>query len=543
MANPDNKIENAVITSYDDFSNKLERIEKSKVELYDMAMHSDDPNIIIKAQNSLTNNGQRTGAIIKSMLVDPLEFQSSFGYKDKPTRLTYSMLSKMASSPFTAITINTRVNQVIKFCQPQKDKYSIGFEIRPKNKKIKIKKAQEKRIAELTEYLLESGNGGYRWGRDDFETFISKITRDSLIYDQYTFEVLENRKGIPEEFFATDASTYRVVNNKNRKQQYESDPLTGQRCLPKYAQIYNGNIEAEFYPWELCFGTRRPRTDLNITGYGFAELEELVTVITSLLWSDEYNKRFFSQGSAPKGIIRISGSNIGEQKIKEFKRAWQSQMSGVYNSWKTPIMEADKMDWIDLTKTNKDMEYSNWQEYLIKIHSALFLIDPSEMGFNIANSSNASTVFETNNESKIKYSKDKGLTPILRNLSKNINRYLINRIDPEYEFAFVGDDATTEETMLDRMIKQVSNFKTIDEVRTANGDKPLGEEGGGNLILNGSYMSWYNNQQIMKQQQQSQSNEDQGEAQNQDDDSQYDDSNEDDSNPFEKDLQDFLNRE
>jgi hypothetical protein len=441
---------------------------------------------------------------------------------------------------------------VQKFCDLQNDEYSIGYKIRLKDKKKQPNYQTDKRCDEIVAFLNDGGFGGPKWGRDDFEDFISKMVRNSLTYDQYTFEIMEDRKGRPQEFIATDAATFRIATfDEERNNEHiviKPDPLTGQKCRPNFVQVYNSKIETEFYPWEMAWGIRRPRTDLNIFGYGFSELEELVNVITGMLWSDEYNRRFFSQGTAPKGILRISGNNIGDDKLKEFKRQWQMQMSGVYNSWKTPIMESDKMDWIDLTKTNKDMEYSNWQEYLIKIHSALFLIDPSELGFNIANSQNASTVFESNNENRIKYSKDKGLTPILRNISKNINRYLINRIDSEYEFSFVGDDAITEETMLDRSIKQITNFKTIDEVRTFNGDKPIGEEKGGNLILNASYMSWYNNQQIMKQQNQSnQDDSENGQDDNYEDDNENSQDDEDiensiQTNPFEKDLQDFLNR-
>ncbi|MEM4260412.1 MAG: phage portal protein [Candidatus Woesearchaeota archaeon] len=514
----------------------LHNLELQKVKIFDKAMKSGDPNIIMKATEYFGKNNQVTGSLIKSMLVDPLDFASSFGYKDKPTMLSYNMLKRMAKAPFTAMTINTRIAQVLKFCTPQENEYTVGFKIKMKDKDAKPSHADLKRMDELTEFILNCGFG-YSWARDDFEKFIAKIVRDSLTLDQYTFEVLEDRKGIPKEFIATDASTYRIV-FPDKGMQIKPDPITGEKCFPFYAQIYNGSVEQEFYPWELCFGVRRPRTDLEVAGYGYAELEELVGIITSMLWSDEYNRRFFSQGSAPKGIIRISGSNISESAIKEFKRQWYAQMAGVYNAWKTPIMEADKMDWIDLTKSNKDMEYSNWQEYLIKIHSALFLIDPSELGFDISRSSDSRPMFENNNMSRIKYSRDKGLIPILRNLEKSINRYLINRIDDRFVFKFVGDETLSEQEELEKAIKEVTNFKTVDEIRAKFDLEPLGEELGGNLILNSTWMTWYNNMLITKQQQQEEETEDEEEGF-------YDEEPEEEieesiENPFVEDLNNFL---
>jgi hypothetical protein len=538
----------------------IDSLEKRRLQIYQKAVSSDDPDTIMKANayfgQSVDRGNQPTGLQIKSLLVDPFDFMASFGFKEKPMRMTYAMLKRMATTPFTAATIRTRIAQVQKFAQVQEDEFSVGFKIRPR--KLEGKKAskqQLKRSDELMQFLIDGGEGGHRWGRDNFETFITKMVRDSLTYDQYTFEIAENRKGVPVEFMATDASTYRVAFPNDRRSEYEKDPLTGEKCLPKVCQIYNNEIVEEFYPWELCFGVRNPRTDLLMAGYGYAELEELVTVVTSLLWAQEYNQRFFSQGSAPKGIIKISG-NIDPTKLQEFKREWQMQMAGVYNSWKTPIMQADKMDWVDLTKSNKDMEYSSWQDFLMKVHSALFLIDASEMGFDINRSQGQAAMFESSNEQRIKYSKDKGLVPILRNFQNNINRHIISRVDPDYELVFLGSDAITPETALERAIKEVTNFKTVDEIRERFSLKPVGDEMGGNLILNGTWMSWYNNQQLMKQQQQGAGDEfgEEGDGDFGQEGQDYDSLNEQDSeedfgdetekankdNPFLKDLDNFV---
>lgn len=508
-----NENDNNIHDDYNHFSNEINSLENKKNEIFNKAMNSNNPMVIQKASNYFMNgkNEVITGEKIKSMLIDPMDFASSFGFKEKPTRLTYHTLKRMSQTPFTAITINTRVQQVEKFALPQPNDYSIGFKIRLKNEDKKPTLEEEKRIEELTEFILNNGFGGPRWGRDDFDTFLSKITRDSLIYDQYTFEVLEDKKGIPREFFATDASTYRIAipDKLFKTMDYKPDPLTGEQCLPRIVQIYNGSVDQEFYPWELAFGIRRPRTDLYVAGYGYAELEELVNVITSMLYGDEYNRKFFSQGSAPKGILSVaSDSGLSDSALKEFKREWKMQMSGVQNAWKTPIMAADKMNWIDLTKSNKDMEFTQWQYYNIKLHCALFSIDPSELGFDIQGSGakGNKAMFESDRMSRIKYSKDKGLTPILTNISKRINKHLINRIDNRFIFEFVGNDID-EQKELDKTIKELSNFKTIDEARKNKGLDPIGKENGGDAILNPNYMSFYNNK-ILSQQNQGNGSED-----------------------------------
>ncbi|MFO7970338.1 MAG: hypothetical protein R6U40_01155, partial [Desulfobacterales bacterium] len=139
-------------------------------------------------------------------------------------------------------------------------------------------------------------------GRDNFETFLRKITWDSLVYDQMAFEVVENKKGEPCEWYAVDAGTMRLADTAST---YLDESLED---AVRFVQIYDGQVIAEFTQNELCFGVRNPRTDIRLFGYGVSELEMLIPTVTSLLWGFEYNQRFFSQGSTPKGVINFKGT-------------------------------------------------------------------------------------------------------------------------------------------------------------------------------------------------------------------------------------------
>src|SRR5690606_23266229 len=113
----------------------------------------------------------------------------------------------------------------------------------------------------------------------------------------------------------------------------------------------------------------------------------------------EYNRKFFSQGSAPKGILRVKG-NMNEDKLAQFRQQWTSMMQGVTNSWKTPIMEADTVDWIDLHKSHRDMEFTSWIEYLIKSACAVFSIDPAEVNFPLSGGAEKA-LFEGDNKHRL----------------------------------------------------------------------------------------------------------------------------------------------
>jgi len=453
--------------------------------LLQKALSSTSPNDILKAQKVLEGVENREQSSKKSFILDPLDFNQAFGYKDKPFMMSYQTLKNMSKSPIINAIIKTRKNQIADFAEPQSDRYSTGFVIRKKQKfgQKQTEQAIEElnKIEEITEFILNCGVNE-NWENDDFETFIRKIVEDSLVYDQMTFEVVRDLKGKPYEFFATDASTYRVADSYNDDEYVGRERQQIKGYFPSYVQVYQGQIKNEFYPWELCFGIRNPSTSIYNVGYGVSELEELVTTITSMLWAEEYNRKFFSQGSAPKGLLKIKSGQVSEKQLSAFRQEWNAMIQGVSNSWKTPVVEGD-IDWIDLQKNNRDMEYNQWMEFLIKISCAVYNIDPNEIGFNI-NSGNSKEIFESNNEGKLKHSKDKGLYPLLKFIQRKINKYIVNQLDPNYEFLFVGLNGMTLQEELEMDIKKSSSLYTVNEIRKSRGDDKID---GGDIILNPTF--------------------------------------------------------
>ena len=495
------------------------KMEIKRMSIIEKAVKSDNPDDVIAATKAMqkVSGVNKNVSPVKAFFIDPLDFNSNLGYKDKTFTLTYSTLRKMAGTPIINAIIKTRKNQIADFAEPQADRYSTGFVVR---KKAKLGEGmemsnKEKKIAnKINDFIINCGRKS-SWTTDDFDTFIRKIVDDSLTYDQMTFECIRNRKGELERFLATDASTFRFADCAFREDYnnpyftgrgsslwYNSMPLDNYHeidgYLPQYVQIYQGAVVNQFYPWELCFAVRNPSTSIYSNGYGTSELEELINVVTSMLWGDEYNRRFFSQGSAPKGLLRVKG-NINEAALQQFKQQWQAMISGVMNGWKTPVVEAD-VDWIDLQKNNRDMEYSSWMEYLIKLACAIYSIDPSEIGWDISRSGGNSGLFEASQAERIQNSKDKGLYPMLKFIQRKINKYIVEPIDPDFEFVFMGMNGITIEKELEMDIKKMSNFQTINETRQ-KWDLPELEIEAGDVISNSVFWQAYSQEKQQQNQQ------------------------------------------
>lgn len=474
----------------------FENVEKAQIAssiALQKAFASTDVNTLMKAQKYLKSIEKKQEVDFKSIIVDPMDLSSSFGYKDKRYSISYDVLRAMSRTHIVRSIIETRKEQISDFCTPRNNKNGVGFVIQKKksflykgegNEDTILSKQEEKRIEEITEFIMNCGSLSNGWSADDFDDFARKIIDDSLTLDQATFEIVRDRSGAPIEFFATDAATFRLADSYEKDEDSKNEVLIN-GYSPAYVQLYQNNIVAEFYPWELCFGRRNPSSNIYSNGYGRSELEDMIQTVTAILNADSYNANFFKVGSAPKGILKYTG-NVNQNTVEEFRRQWTAQVSGVMNMHKIPMINADKLEFINTGQNNKDMEFSKFQEFLIKITCAMYKIDPAEVGFPMQGTTEAAGLGgDGGTKEKIKYSRSKGLKPLLRKFEKWINKFIISQLDKQYEFKFVGLDDEDEDYELEKDIKSLSNFMTVNEIRKKRGLKPIDN---GDVILNPTYL-------------------------------------------------------
>lgn len=440
----------------------------------------------------------------KSYIEPPILLMESLNYKDKPSSLTYNTLYQMATkNSVVGAVINTRVNQVSSFTKPARfNKDKLGYEIRLKNPTAVPTDEQTKMMTAIETFIE---NCGYKKDntRDDFDQFIRKVVRDSLTYDQLTFEVIPDRRGLPAEFLAVDAATIRAASEDFRYDPYMSETAPKSSDEVKYVQVIDGTVVSWFTANELAFGIRNPRTSIYMQPYGFSELEQLITQITSHLYAEEYNSKFFSQGGTTKGIINLKQDPNGvmsSQQLESFKRQWRSQVTGMTGAWKTPVVQIPNgIEYVNVSQSNREMEFEKWMNYLINIVCAVYQIDPAEVNFpnNGGVAGTGGGIFESSNESKLKNSKDKGLRPLLRFIESLINKYIVSRFSEEFVFNFTGIDEKSEDEEADFDAKTVKVYRTVNEIRADHGKEPLPN---GDIILDPSYLNYIQQKEAAEQQ-------------------------------------------
>lgn len=458
----------------------IERLVEAQVQQHLAPMlHSAG---LMKAERPSSQLSQVTAEDPRGLLYDPFTALDQMGFRERPSAITFRTLADMARRvpPFTAY-LQTRINQMSAFCEPQPDEHSVGFKFVLKDKRTDLSKRLQGKADELTRWMVACGEPELKIKRDKFVGWMRKFVRDSLVYDQGTSEIIPMRgSDRPAYLRVLDASSIRIADTLDEID-YRDESI-------QYVQVYDNTVIAEFREDDLLFGVRNPYSDMRWSGYGMPELEMLVTIVTALLWGIDYNAKFFSQGSVAKGLINFKGA-VPEKELISFRRQWYSMVTGVQNAWRTPIVNSDDVQWVNMQSSNRDMEFASWIDWLLKVTCAVCQIAPEEIGFQFGNGGQASSMSEGSQGEKLAASKDKGLVPLAKFIAEGLNDKVVSRLDDRFKLEFAGLNAKTADQLIELQTKEVKSVKTVDEIRKERGADPL-PDGLGEVILDTTWFQF-----------------------------------------------------
>lgn len=426
----------------------------------------------------------------KSAIIDPINTMMYGGTRNKPTAVPYSMLRRMAQVPAISAIINTRLNQVARYGKKPRFSGDIGFRIGLKDNDKKMTSTQEAAAKKLEDFFLKTGWERNKVRKDNFNTFLRKITRDSLTLDVMTFEKVATLKGELAEIWAMDGATIELVVNNPIGEGTDFDVPVYRPVTPSardhigslaYVQKINGVVVAEYTEDELAFAVRNPRTDIQLADFGMSELETLMEIVTGIVNGVNYNTSYFSHSNLPQGVLEVVG-NYKEEHLEGFKRHWKNLTQGAPGKWAVPVMglsEGQGFKFTPFKNSNRDMEFNEFLEFLFNVACAVYQIDPNEVGFKSWTSSSGSMGQSDNTQTKIDESKDKGFIPLMTFLSDTFNSEIVDLVDEEMCFEWIGLDEEDEDRKMERMKARLdAGITTVHEERErADEDEILGPDG------------------------------------------------------------------
>lgn len=422
-----------------------------------------DPRLLVKAAPYLHQvNLQVAGRMgaPKSGGHDPYGIFRFSSYLQRPAPLGFHQLRALVQhDPVLYAIILTRARQVSRLARPARYDHEPGFRLRLRGAE-ELTRADQKRLEWLERYILNAGaefdpirREALR--RDDFTTWLKKAVMDSLTMDAMPVELIRTQSGRVHGWVHVDGATVYLAPPEGLPPGTPPPSPEDEDIPPeevKAVEVQDGRVTHWFARDELLYRVRNPRPDIWGQGYGLAEPELMIRVVTGFLNVITFNLKAYEENHIPRGFLTLFG-DFREEDIEEFKNEWAAYVAGISNAWRLPVLiSRDREAGAQFTATGvnpSEMHFVKWTSFLVAIQCALYGIDPEEIGFE-SFSSRTSALNDASIESKLTSSRDKGLYPLLQHLEATLN-IILTTVDPQVEFYWTGFQDPREVWERDRL--------------------------------------------------------------------------------------------
>lgn len=372
------------------------------------------------------------GTGLKAQLTEPyiLPYRTGFGV---PRNVNQKLLKEFAQTYPIQMVLTTLLREV----------EAATWSIVPKDEE----NYNEEHIEIVQNFMKNCTLNG-----DDFEEVTSAVCRDLLCYDQGILVKIFNKAGqmiavMPYEgvsfLLAPDAHGILPEDRPAYYQYSLMRPQTQPIAFTKREIVY---FRQNQIPGSV---------------YGFSNIQALWDIISSLDNSSRWNAQFFKKNAIPDGVLISEDAN--EEDLKKLsanlQRAAQGNPHGLAFFNKA-------LDFKDLVKSARDMEWLSGQILYLKLVFACFGVSPSEAGFTDA-------VNKASAESQERVHARKAVRPLLNLLQRKWNQEIIpeiidnqgNRID-DVILQYQQTDVHEEQRMLENILAQVkSGLISVNEAR------------------------------------------------------------------------------
>ena len=413
----------------------------------------------------------------KGIMELPREYSYDYfidGVRRKFFGLTFETLREIADKVvIIGIIHNIRQQQIETFLDPARNEEDQGWMIKCKDTEKTPDKQDKKIMQDIERFILKCGIGPSTYQRDDLYKAGKKCLTDTLVLDQNAISIGRTRNGKLSEFRILDGATiYPVIKDVG----YKGDKKIS------HVQLWDEKVLETFTEDEIIFEFSRPRTDLRLCNFGYSYEEQAIDTITSFLFAVQYNKEFFNSSTQPPGFFSFKGNSYDETQLSALSRQWMTMFKGIPGFWRTPFLQNDAK-WTSVRPANKDLEFNQYIQMLSSWLFALYGMDPAEAGLRLQQAQN---VLNENVESKIAYSKSRGLLHHLTYFARLLNRILeFNHDWDDFYIDMVGVEKKDQQAEAQVEKTLCETYLTINELRAR---KDLGPIPSGDIVSNPYYL-------------------------------------------------------
>jgi hypothetical protein len=511
---------------FDSVQNKQDEYNESIVKNSSSDMNNEMMKSMIKHASGSVTKGKNTPRL--AFAEDPHSYDNYAGiYKLKRGLLPDNILKQIRVQNFLiAGILRARGNSISMMGHIRKDRFDIGIDVEIKPEfKDHIEPEQMVKIQErINKFLKVLVNCGYTDGLEPHDKltlpeFFDIQVRNGLTFGRFATEIIydtEEKESLSEAFHRfrpVDAGTiYRSVRKGETAENIRVSSLkaleqvTGSTISKtkmtdgQYAwvQVINGMPKQAFTSEELIMYSLYPSSDVEHNGYPVTPIDTVMNSVTTHQSIEVYNKLYFQNGRAARGILVIKSDEIDQTVVEDVKQQFNANINNVTNSFRTPIFGVSKEDdvnWVSTQPTKKDGEFQFLFDQTTRNILSAFNISPDELpGFgHLSRGTNQQAMSEASNEWKITAARDTGIRPLILKIQDFLNEKLFPIIDKELSqlcnILLAGFDAETKQQESVRLQQDMPIHYDYDQILEEVDKEQVGDSLGGSLPFNEQYRS------------------------------------------------------
>lgn len=292
---------------------------------------------------------------------------------------------------------------------------------------------------------------------ESFRSWVEPILEDILVLDAGVIEKERTLGGSVAALHAVDGGKVKV-----------SAMWDGNPDEPRYWWVPVPEYEVPFRNEDLVYVMANPRT---YSVMGLSPLETLKQTVDAELNGSQYNTRQVVN-AAPDGMLDL-GEGARPEQVEGFKSYWLAEVAG--KGAMAFIGGTKGAKFVPFRGSNREMQYKEWLEYLVRKICAVYLISPQDLGLTF-------DINRAEGEVQQEMTEDKGLRPLLGLIQDYFTREIV--WDPSFggsknNLAFRFTRLNIKESMSKANINKLAlagmPWKPINEARMDEGRPPLGD--------------------------------------------------------------------
>lgn len=464
---------------------------------------------------------------------DPSNLGGSYSglYRIKPIGVPYALAKSIAvNESLVASVVLARQHHMAPFGREQADRHKIGFKIGFRDDFMEgleeSEKAEwEERARRASKLLRTCGrtDGLRKSERCSLGTWLKLSVKSALVVGSIATELIFDENDNFHRFRAVDAGSIYPIDKSVDEQKADQVRERSEELLRRWygdpdlrvprdeqldhqsywatydwnayewVQVINGTPRQVFTEEQLVVSNFYPTPDMEWQGFPCTPIDTATQEILTRLSITAWNKVYFQNGRAAKGMIVIKSDDVDASVIMQIRQAFMASINGVQSAWRMPVFgvsQEDEIVWQPIDSSSRDMEFQYLSDNNARCILSAFQMSPEELpGFaHLSKGTNSQALSESRTEYVLEAHRDTGIRQIIANFEDFLNDHILELLDPELakvaRVELRGLDALTpdEEDAAMERLQQIDG--SINDVLSSREKRPLPKELAGDVPLN-----------------------------------------------------------